>query len=159
MKHGHRYLVLGIAAMVASAGALLLVPVSLSAHHGTGISYDQDKSFTITGTVVSFRYINPHPFMEFTAVNERGEKQDWSGDMATNPSFLIRNGWTKRRSEEALKPGTIVQLTVAPSRAGGRNVLVRFIRNEQGQLIVNSGRDEDAPGAPRGGGAGRGGQQ
>ena len=159
MKNGQRYAILGVAAIVASAAALLLAPVPLAAHHGTGISYDQENPFMATATIVSFRYINPHPFMEFTRVNEKGEKEDWSGDMATNPSFLIRNGWTKSRSEAALKPGTVVQLTLAPSRAGGRNALIRTIRDQAGKLIVNSGRDEDAPAAPRGGGAGRGGQE
>src|SRR5262245_8382319 len=40
---------------------VLIVPVSMLAHHGTGISYDQSKEMTVNATVTGFRYANPHP--------------------------------------------------------------------------------------------------
>lgn len=149
MKNGQRYALLGIAAIVASVASVLLVPVSLAAHHGTGISYEAD-TWTTKATIVSFKYINPHPFIEFTRVNEKGETEHWSGDFATNPSFLIRNGWTKSRSEAALKAGTVVDLTLSTSRAGGTSGLIRQVRNDKGELVVNS-RDADPTAGDRGG--------
>jgi hypothetical protein len=42
-------------------GALLGVPLSTSAHHGTGISYDLTVSpVTTKATVTEFRWWNPH---------------------------------------------------------------------------------------------------
>lgn len=149
-------------------GVVGLLSAPLAAHHGSNISYDTENPWMTTATVVSFEYRNPHPWMTFTRVNDKGEVEEWTGELVTNPTFLLRAGWTKSRSEAALKPGTVVELTLATARAGGFNAVVRTIRNEQGELIVNSGgRGGDAPAAPgeapargrgagaRGGGAGQ----
>lgn len=132
----------------------------LAAHHGSNISYDTENPWTTTGTIVEFQYRNPHPWLTFTRVNEKGVVENWTAELVTNPTFLLRAGWTKSRSEAALKPGTMVKMVLATSRAGGFNAVVRTIQNEQGEFVVNSGgRGGDAPVAPgeaptRGGGAG-----
>src|SRR5688500_13762919 len=87
MKNGHRFALLVIVAIAASAAGLLLWSAPVSAHHGTSISYEAELWKT-KATVTAFKYINPHPFIEFTRINEKGEKEEWSGDFATNPSFL-----------------------------------------------------------------------
>src|SRR5262245_38179550 len=39
---------------------VLMAAASLFAHHGTGISYDQDTWITVKGTVTEFAWKNPH---------------------------------------------------------------------------------------------------
>jgi hypothetical protein len=143
-------------ALITVVVGALSVPVA--GHHGSNISYDTEHPWMTKATVVEFKYLNPHPWLTFTRVNDKGETETWTGELVTNPSFLIRAGWTKSRSIGALKPGTVVELTLATARAGGLNAVVRTIRNEKGELIVNSGgRGGDAPvEAPAGGPAGRG---
>ena len=133
----------------------LALAAPMFAHHGSGISYDMEHLWTTKATVTEFKYANPHPWLEFDRVNDKGEKEHWTAELITNPTFLLRAGWTKARSLEALKPGTVVELTLGTARVGGLNGCIRTIRSETGELLVNSGgAGGDAPVAP----TGRGGQ-
>src|SRR4029453_10769668 len=142
--------------------AIALAPMVVFAHHGSNISYDMEHLWTTKAVVTEVQYKNPHPWLEFDRVNDKGEKEHWVAELVTNPTFLLRAGWTKARTLEALKPGTVVELVVGTARVGGFNGCIRTIRNEQGELIANSGgAGGDAPVAPgeapaRGGGPGPG---
>ena len=125
-----------LAAVLGSAGLV----TSLSAHHGSGISYDMDHLWKTKATVVEFKYANPHPWLVFDRMNDKGEIEHWTAELITNPTFLLRAGWTKTRSEEALKPGTVVELTLGTSRVGGFNGCIRDIRNEKGEPLLDTGR-------------------
>jgi len=136
MCNGVKYKPVLLAAVL---GILVLVrPVS--AHHGSGISYDMEHLWTTKATVVEFKYANPHPWLVFDRTNDKGEVEHWTAELVTNPTFLLRAGWTKTRSEQALKPGTVVELTLGTSKAGGFNGCIRDIRNENGELILDTGR-------------------
>ncbi len=154
---------LAVCAVVVMMGSLLLSP-PIVAHHGSAISYDMENIWTTKATVTAFHYLNPHPWLEFDRVNEKGVVEHWTAELFTNPTFLLRAGWTKSRSMEALKPGTVVELSLGTARAGGFNGCIRTIRNEKGELIVDSGgAGGGSPLAPgqgtgRGGQAGRGGR-
>ena len=116
-----------------------------SAHHGSSISYDTSKQWTTFATVKQFNYMNPHPTMEFERTVEGGAVEAWVSELLTNPSMMARQGWTKKKSEDALAPGTRVKLTVATSRAGGFSAIVMGIQAEDGTPIVGGGRPSDAP--------------
>jgi len=134
---------------IAMGAAVFAAPSAVFAHHGSNISYDMDHLWTTKATVVEFKYKNPHPWLTFTRVNEKGETETWTAELVTNPTFLLRAGWTQSRTLEAMKPGTVVELTLGTARIGGLNGCVRTIKNEQGELIVNSGgAGGDAPVAP-----------
>jgi hypothetical protein len=60
-------------------GALLSVPLSTSAHHGTGISYDLTVDpVTAKGTVTEFRWWNPHASIFFDIKNDKGAVEHWA---------------------------------------------------------------------------------
>ena len=118
-----------------SAGLLLLC-AAVWAHHGSGISYDTAHLWTTWATVTEFNYLNPHPSMTFDRVTKEGKSEHWVSELLTNPSELVRAGWTKSRSVDALKPGTRVKLYIGTSRAGGFSGIVMKIENEQGEGIV-----------------------
>jgi len=118
-------------------GAGLLLPWTLSwGHHGSAISYDTAHLWTTWATVTEFNYLNPHPSMTFDRVTKEGKTEHWVAELLTNPSVLVRAGWTKSRSMEALKPGTRVKLYIGTSRAGGFSGIVMKIENEHGESIV-----------------------
>jgi len=123
---------------------LLGLAVSASAHHGSSISYDTAKMWTSWATIVQFNYMNPHPTMTFERTVEGGVVEAWGSELLTNPSMLARQGWTKRKSEEALAPGTRVKLTLATSRAGGFNAIVMAMESESGEPIAGGGRPAQA---------------
>ena len=151
MKNRYRRVVLTFVVAIVSFST------QLTAHHGSAISYDMDHPWTTRATVTEFKYANPHPWLSFERVNDKGESEQWTAELVTNPTFLLRAGWTKSRSIEALKPGTVVELTLATSRVGGFVGCIRTIKNEKGEFIVNSGGaggDGPVNAGPRGDGSG-----
>jgi hypothetical protein len=116
--------------------AVMLLPAAAGAHHGSAISYDTSHLWTTWATVTTFSYQNPHPTMEFDRTTKDGKVEHWVAELLTNPSVLVRAGWTRSRSTEALKPGTRVKLYVGTSRAGGFSAIVMKIENEKGENIV-----------------------
>ena len=125
--------------------------VRLLAHHGTGVSYDQSKAYTVKATVTEFHYANPHPQLYFDVKDDKGNVVHWSGEIAPNPAQLVQAGWGRKRTEAALTPGTVVTLTIAPAFAGTAVAVVNKIVNEQGQVIMGTVGVPGAGGAPPGG--------
>jgi hypothetical protein len=93
-------------------GALLSAR-TLSAHHGTSISYDATKPITLKGTVTEFVFQNPHAQIYFDVKDADGKVVHWGGEL-NSPGNLRRDGWSK----ETFKAGDQITLTVHPSRAG-----------------------------------------
>lgn len=129
-----RFLVLQ--AMLA-IGVLTIAP-PVVAHHGTNISYDRTKPVTLTGTVTEFRLSNPHPQLYVDVKDDSGKVTNWGCEVAANPYQLMLSGWTRQRSVNALKPGTAVTVTVAPSRAGTPVGVVLKIVNQQGEELLGT---------------------
>jgi hypothetical protein len=138
----------------AGSAALVMMCAPLLAHHGTGVSYDSTKAFTVKATVTEFRYANPHPQIFFDVKDDKGNVVHWSGEIAPNPAQLVQAGWGRKRSEAALTPGTEVTLTLYPSFAGTPVALVNKIVNAQGETILGAVALPAAP-APGAGGTGK----
>ena len=134
-------------AAVVVAAACLSGP-RLAAHHGTNINYDRSKQWTAKAVVTEFKYVNPHAQLFFDVTDEKGNVAHWSGELLPNPAQLLRNGWTRKRSTEAMQFGTKIVVTVAPSRAGGEAVLVLKIENEQGEELLAGGPNAGGPEPP-----------
>lgn len=121
----------GIAALLAAVG------LPAAAHHGTLISYDRDQQWTREAVVTKFHYANPHPQLFFDVTDEKGNVVPWAAEMLPNPAGLLRVGWTKARSVAALAPGTKINVTVAPSRAGGTVGLLLKVTTPEGAEVVS----------------------
>src|SRR4249920_3967267 len=106
-------------ATIALAEGVVAGASAVGAHHGTNINYDRSKQFTAKAVVTEFKYVNPHAQLFFDVTDSQGKVTHWSGELLPNPSQLLRNGWTRKRSVEALQYGTKIVVTAAPSRAGG----------------------------------------
>ena len=134
-------------AAAAALGCVWLGTASLAAHHGTNISYDRSKTFTAKAVVTEFKYVNPHVQLFFDVTDDKGKVRHWSGELLPNPAMLIRSGWTRKRSGEALQYGTKVVVTAAPARAGGDTALVLKIESETGEDLLSLGPVLPPPGA------------
>jgi hypothetical protein len=131
--------------VAALSAGLVLMAMAAGAHHGSSISYDTSNQWATWATVTQFNYLNPHPTMTFDREVAGGETEHWVAELLTNPSTMARQGWTRRRTLEALEPGTRVKLTLATSRAGGFSGIVMRIENETGESIAGG---FGGPGAP-----------
>jgi uncharacterized protein DUF6152 len=116
--------------------AALLAANSGWAHHGSGISYDTTNLWTTWATVTEFNYLNPHPTMRFERTTKDGKVEQWVSELLAAPAQLARAGWTRNRSNEALKTGTHVKLYLGTARVGGFSAIAMRIENEKGESIV-----------------------
>jgi len=99
------------------AVAFLSIGASMYAHHGTFVSYDAEHPITLRGTVTEFRYTNPHVQLYFDVKDEKGEITHWSAE-GIDPASFIQAGWGKKKTMEALAPGTEITITLGPARNG-----------------------------------------
>ena len=119
--------------------AALLVPVF--AHHGTPINYNNSEMITSKATVTAFEFKNPHVALFFETTGKDGKVTKWSGEMAS-PSVYLRDGWSRKKSEDALKPGTMITVSYFVSKLqenlppGIGAALVARIRNEKDERIL-----------------------
>ncbi len=127
--------------LVSLAVCLVLLPVPLLAHHGTRLSYDTTTSVTVEGVVTGFSYRNPHPALFVDVMDEAGKATNWTIEIAPTPYTLAMRGWSKRRSQEALAPGTAVTVTMSLSRAGTPVALLVSVVNEEGLAIFEDSQD------------------
>src|SRR4029077_4438643 len=101
---------------IASA-IVLLVSVVAWAHHGAAAEYDLLHPITLKGVVTEFRYVNPHSQIYFDVTDSNGNVVNWAGEL-NSPYSLTQDGWTKKRSTEALKAGTPITVIICPGKSG-----------------------------------------
>jgi hypothetical protein len=97
-----------------------LVPAALaavfagaaSAHHSFGAIYDQSREVALEGTVTAFRFVHPHPFLEFTATDDQGVARSWRAEL-DNRFELEEIGV----SAQTFRPGDRVSVRGSPGRA------------------------------------------
>jgi hypothetical protein len=94
------------AALLAPAGAAL-------AHHSYAM-FEMNKTITLQGAIVKFKWQNPHAFIDFDAA-VKGQTEHWAIEM-TSPNNLANAGF-KRSS---FKPGDKVTLKIHPLRDGSK---------------------------------------
>jgi hypothetical protein len=137
-----------LVSLFALLAAVVMICTPVFAHHGTGVSYDNSKTFTVKATVTEFRYANPHPQIFFDVKDDKGNVVHWTGEIAPNPTQLQQDGWGRKRSEAALAPGTDVTITLSPSRLGTPVALVQKIVNTKGEAVLGAiGLGAPAPAA------------
>ena len=151
----------GVAVLFGVATAVMLVGLSVteigtSAHHLETTEFDRSQAVTLTGEVVKFEWINPHPWIHINVSGEDEQVQEWMVEAAA-PMNLLRRGF----KPESLSPGAIITIDGYQSkdhslpRANGRDVTFtdgrKFFLGSSG-----TGAPEDgAEARSRGGGDGR----
>ena len=90
---------------------LALGTQSAMAHHSFAM-FDTAKSVTITGTVSTFEWTNPHAYIEIDTADATGAKH-WSVEMGS-PSILMQSGWKFKD----LKHGDKITVVLSPLKDG-----------------------------------------
>jgi hypothetical protein len=81
--------------------ALVSAAAPISAHHAWPVTYD--RLVTVKGTVLEFRWANPHPMLTIEVQTANGQKEKWEvGGPATNR--MEANGWNR----STLKAGDVI---------------------------------------------------
>ena len=88
------------------AVALLLVAVSVSAHHSFAAEYDAEKPVTLSGTVVKIDWANPHIHFYLDVKGDTGTVIQWKLE-GYPPNMLVRQGWAR----DTLKVGQTITVS------------------------------------------------
>jgi hypothetical protein len=114
------------AATAAAIFCALSVPVT--AHHSFA-SFDMQRSITIKGEIVVFKWTNPHSWIEINVPTRAGPER-WSIEM-NSPNNLAREGWKRT----TLKAGDAVILVIHPLRDGGKGGSYVGVRLPDGSTL------------------------
>jgi len=117
----------------AGVAGLLLLSVSLAAHHGQA-GYNTTETVTVSGTVTGFQFVNPHSIVDLDVKDDKGETQAWQGEL-TSPNHLIRANWTAT----TLKPGDQVTMAGYRAKSGANSMWITKISVNGEELKMGAG--------------------
>jgi len=104
-----------LVALLALTAFLAITGGAAFAHHGSGLTYQMDKTETISGTVTTFHWANPHSQVYFDGTDKQGNVVHWAVEMGS-PGVLSRMGnyWLRN----SLRPGDPITVSYHPSKSG-----------------------------------------
>jgi hypothetical protein len=82
------------------------------AHHSFSM-FDQTKTVTVEGTVVSFEMINPHSWLYVEVKNPAGATAEWALEMGGSGA-MTRAGWQR----DTVKAGDPISVDFHPLKDG-----------------------------------------
>lgn len=126
-------IVRNLSRLFAAVSGLLLIAVSLSAHHGQA-GYNTTETVTVSGAMTEFQFVNPHSIVNLNAKDDKGEMQAWQGEL-TSPNHLIRAGWTSI----TLKPGDQVTMSGYRAKSGANSMWITKISVNGEELKMGAG--------------------
>lgn len=108
----------------------LFVPGAL-AHHPFAADFDSAKPVTLTGTVESFEWTNPHSSIHLKGRDARGPEADWTIELG-GVSELTRAGWTK----EMLKAGDTITVEGWLAKDGTKRANAKSVKMSSGKSLM-----------------------
>ena len=115
--------------------ALVLAAATISApayaHHSTAM-FDMEHTVSLTGTVKDFQWTQPHTWIDFEVPGANGSAEVY-GVEGMSPSYLGRNGWSKR----TLNPGDKVTLSIHPLKDGRKGGFDASVIWPDGKTMYN----------------------
>jgi hypothetical protein len=93
---------------------LVLIAAPILAHHGTSVTYQTDKTISMSGVVTEFSFSYPHPQLYFDVTGADGKVVHWGTEWGPTPLMLknMNVGWTR----ESIKPGDKVDVVCNPHK-------------------------------------------
>jgi Family of unknown function (DUF6152) len=121
--------------------AAIAMSMSAFGHHSFA-AYDGTRTRTLTGTVETVRWSNPHvEFKMLVTLDDGGDPQEWS-IVTSSPAILARFGWT----HDSLKPGDRVRAILNPMQDGSHSGrLHTVIMADTGKMLGTKLSDTDKP--------------
>lgn len=99
------------------------------AHHSNA-EYT-NKLTKMEGTVVEYRWRNPHVTVVWDSKDETGKVVRWRGELASITT-VMGSGLTK----DSLKPGQVVKMSVYPSKLGTPESVIQYIERPDGSVVL-----------------------
>ena len=121
----------GLVLAMLGAGGLAM------AHHSAAM-WILEKRISVSGTVKSVAFRNPHGQMELTVTGPNGKATPWRVEMSAK-NLLMRRGW----KPDKVKVGDKVTVTGHPNKALPNEVYMREIKLADGSFFGDpEGKDK-----------------
>ena len=114
---------------LSAVAGILILPDNALGHHGLA-EFDTTSNVTVKATVSIFRFVNPHCIVEFEVKDDKGQIQNWQGEL-TSPNRLARVGWTRG----SLKEGDEVTITGYRAKSGTNFMWITKLQSSDGREI------------------------
>jgi hypothetical protein len=112
-------------------GAVVVAAHPLLAHHSFAM-FDTAKRVTMSGTVTSFEWTNPHAYIELDVPDEKGVIKHWSVELGST-SILMQAGW----KFTDIKSGDKITVVLNPLRSGEAGGLLVTVTVRDGRVLGN----------------------
>ena len=132
---------------------VVIMTTGVLAHHGTSITYEMDKTITVTGTVDEFDFSYPHPSLFVDVGDDKGKVVKWGVEFLPTPAALKSLGWNKT----SIKAGDKVEMGCHPSKSGKPVCALQSLTINGKVAALGAGPGGPPPAAPAPGA--RGGQR
>ena len=103
-----------------------------AAHHAFSAEFDDTKPVSLTGTVTSVLWANPHAWIYIDVQGEDGQVLNWALEFG-GANSLYRRGW--RPSD--VEPGTLVTIEGFQARNGTPTANARNIALPDGRRLFS----------------------
>jgi hypothetical protein len=111
--------------------ALIVGAHPLLAHHSFAM-FDTAKRLTMSGTVTSFEWTNPHAYIEIDVPDQKGVVKHWSVELGST-SILMQAGW----KFTDIKAGDKITVVLNPLRSGEAGGLLVTVTVRDGRVLGN----------------------
>ena len=118
---------------------LVMVPVTVTAHHAFAAAFDENKPLNLQGTITKVELVNPHSWLWIDVKGTDGKVVNW-GIEGGPPVNLFRNGFTKA----SLPIGTEIKVFAYQAKSGESKCVGVFVEYLDGRKVFMGG---SAPGA------------
>ena len=112
-----------------TVGLFMVACLPAFAHHGKD-NYDVQHPITLSGTVITYEFLNPHVLIRFDVTDANGATSKWIAE-GDPPQKLYRAGWKR----DSLKPGDKVTITGPPDKNGQHTLVLQKLVGPDGQML------------------------
>ena len=118
--------------IIAILGSVVLFPVLAQvalAHHSN--AYYAEDTKVMTGTVVEFKFRNPHSVVLWDVKGDDGKVVRWAGELSS-VTTLLGDGVTK----DSLKPGDEIIFVLRPAKLGTPQGAIQSMKRTNGTWVL-----------------------
>lgn len=134
---------------VALCASLLIVSISVSAHHSFQAEYDQNQPLKLSGKLTKVVQENPHGWIYLDTKNAQGKTVNWALEIP-NPFQVQQNGFSREVYQEMVNSGEVVTVTAYAAKDGSKHAWAGGLTRADGRTVITlSGIP--GQGGPRGG--------
>lgn len=114
---------------------LFLTPclaMSLWAHHSLAAEYDVNKPISLTGTLTSVDWRNPHAWIYLDAKMPNGTVEKWQCELGS-PNAMARAGFGRKSAT----PGDEITLEGVLAKDGSKTCSTRVVKAADGRTLYS----------------------